>query len=215
MPTHHHPHDHALPMKEHALLYGAVWALAIAVVGLELAGAWLSGSHALLADVGHVLSDTVLALVPLLALGAMRFGINGKKVSLWASYLAVVILVWIGMHVGYEALTSLAGAEHEHHHVEGWLLFFFSSLAAGVNLIQHSLLSRIDPIHRHGAHTGLHFHVLMDLVKNLALPLLGVLIALNLLPHSADLYAAVFIGALLIIRAIVLLIETLRAKQVH
>lgn len=207
------PHDHALPVKGHFRIYTAVWLLAIGIVTLELVGAWFSGSRALLADVGHVASDTVLALVPLVALMFMRIGVNGRQVAFVASLVAAAILLWVGIHVGGEAWGALMGDDHHDHEVDGWLLFAFSGAAALANFFQHRLLSKIDREHRHGAHAGLHFHVIMDLVKNLALPVLGIAIALHILPDHADLWAALIIGALLIIRALILLYATLIPRK--
>ena len=195
-------------------MYAFVWLLSIAIVTLEIIGSGESGSQALLADIGHVASDTLLALVPLSALLFMRFGIDKHTVAFVSSLVAVLFLLFIGYHVGSEALAAIAGNEHHGHEVNGILLFVFSGMAAVLNLFQHKLLSRISPEYHHGAHKGLHFHVLMDLVKNLALPVLGLLIAFSLLPESADLWAALVIAGLLILRALTLLYSTLFHRPV-
>lgn len=193
------------PHKRHIAIYTYVWLLSLGIVGLELIGSWMSGSRALLADVGHVASDTLLALVPLTAALFMRAGVSKRRVTFIASLAAVALLMYVGLHVGGEALEALRGEEHHEHEVNGLLLVLFSGAAALMNVFQHRLLSRIDTEHHHGAHKGLHFHVLMDLVKNLILPVLGLLIAFEVLPDHADLWAALGIGALLIVRALILL----------
>jgi cobalt-zinc-cadmium efflux system protein len=201
-------------IKQHPLVtYLSVWVLSLGIVALELVGSGVSGSQALLADVGHVASDTLLALVPVAALLFARIGMKYSRAAFIASLAAVALLTFVGFHVGGEALEALTGEEHHDHEVDGVLLFVFSGVAALLNLVQHRFLSRIDPEHHHGAHKGLHFHVLMDLVKNIALPVLGLAIAIGLLPDHADLWAALVIGALLIIRAILLLYETLAPKR--
>lgn len=199
---------------EHPLrTYALVWVLSLGIVALEIIGSGESGSQALLADIGHVASDTLLALVPLSALVFMRMGVSQKSVALVSSLVAVAFLLFIGFHVGSEALESLSGSGHHEHEVNGLLLFVFSGIAALLNLLQHRLLSRVSPEHHHGAHKGLHFHVLMDLVKNIALPALGLLIMLEILPDQADLWAALVIGGLLIIRALTLLYATLAPRK--
>lgn len=203
----------AFIQKHPIAAYTLVWVLSLFIVGLELVGSGASGSQALLADVGHVASDTLLALVPLAALIFVRAGLRYDRVAFVSSLAAVALLFFVGFHVGSEALEALSGGEHHGHEVDGVLLFVFSGIAALLNLFQHRLLSRIDPEHHHGAHQGLHFHVLMDLVKNILLPVLGILIALSLVPDSADLWAALVIGALLIIRALLLLSTTLRGQR--
>lgn len=199
--------------NQHLKIYALVWLLSIAIVSLELIGSFFSGSRALLADVGHVVSDTVLALVPLTAALVMRTGVSRRRVEIAGTLSAIAILVFVGLHVGGEAWEALSGHEHHEHEIDGMLLFVFSGMAAVANFFQHRLLSRIDAEHHHGAHKGLHFHVLMDLVKNLALPVLGILIAFHLLPDHADLWAALGIGVLLIVRAIMLLIEMIPRKK--
>lgn len=202
-------------ITEHPLrTYAFVWVLSLGIVALEVIGSGESGSQALLADIGHVASDTLLALVPLSALVFIRFGISQKTVAFVSSLVAVAFLFFIGYHVVSEALESLSGGHHHEHEVDGILLFVFSGAAAILNVFQHRLLSRVSPEYHHGAHKGLHFHVLMDLVKNIALPVLGLLIAFEFLPDSADVWAALIIGALLIARALILLYTTLRGKPV-
>ena len=206
----------AFAKKRPLAIYGFVWLLSLFIVSLELVGSGVANSQALLADVGHVASDTLLALVPLAALLFVRLGWSYRKVAFVSSLAAVAILLYVGVHVGGEAWEALMGEEHHEHEVDGILLFVFSGIAALANLFQHRLLSRIDPEHHHGAHQGLHFHVLMDLVKNIALPVLGILIALEFVPDHADLWAALVIGALLILRAILLLFTTLfRGTRMH
>ncbi|HRH55244.1 MAG TPA: cation transporter [Candidatus Paceibacterota bacterium] len=193
-------------IKKHPIAtYLLVWVLSVFIVALELVGSGVSGSQALLADVGHVASDTLLALVPVAALVFVRAGLRYDREAFFGSLAAALLLFFVGFHVGGEALEALRGDEHHEHEVDGMLLFIFSGVAAIANLFQHRLLSRIDPEHHHGAHKGLHFHVLMDLVKNIALPLLGILIALSILPDHADLWAALIIAALLIVRGALLL----------
>ncbi len=201
--------------NSHLWIYALVWVLSVFIVSLELVGSWLSGSRALLADVGHVLSDTILALVPLTAALLIRAGLNSRRIAFLSTLAAVAILISIGFHVGGEAWEALSEGNHHEHEVDGVLLFLFSGAAAIANLFQHRLLSRIDPIHHHGAHKGLHFHVLMDLVKNIALPILGLGIALSVLPESADLWAALVIGGLLIIRALLLLWSLFFGRATH
>jgi len=193
--------------------YALVWFLSLVIVSLEIGGSMLSGSRALLADIGHVASDTLLALVPLSALLLMRWNVHRRSVEIGSGLVAAAFLLLIGMHVGGEALESIRGGHDHAHEVDGILLFVFSGLAAVFNIFQHRLLRRVSPEHHHAAHKGLHFHVLMDLVKNIALPALGLGIAAGILADGADLWAALLIGALLIVRGLALLYTTLFARS--
>ncbi len=207
-----HTHGHETPSKEQALIYRGIyakaWGLTFVIVALGVTGSILSGSLALLADVGHIITDSFLALVPLSVAHAIVIGKGHSRTPIIiGGIIASVLLLYIGTHVIIEAREVLAGG-HEHH-VDGWLLFGFSLAAAGVNFTQHRLLSRVGQMHRHAAHSGYHFHVLTDLVKNIALPLLGIGIATGLFPEVFDLYMAYIIGVVLILRSLLLLGEAI------
>ena len=61
-----HDHDHALPGRGHRRPLATVLAISATVLVVEVVGAFLSGSLALLADAGHMLTDVAgltLALV--------------------------------------------------------------------------------------------------------------------------------------------------------
>lgn len=205
--THDHAHDAPTPedLAQHQSVYVKAWALTFVIIVIQLVGALYSGSLAILADVGHVIADSFIALFPLSAVWLVRKGFDTKKVQRIAGTLAAVFLLFIGFHVVEEALAGLSGEGHEHH-VEGAWLFLFASLAAGVNYFQHRILSAVSPMHRHAAHSGYHFHVLTDMVKNILLPVLGVALVLGADDHW-DLYATFAIGALIFLRASILLFE--------
>jgi Co/Zn/Cd efflux system component len=68
-------------------------------------------------------------------------------------------------------------------------------------------------MHRHSAHSGFHFHILTDLVKNLILPLLALAILLGGSP-AIDAWAGYAIGWLIIVRALLLALESIFGKKV-
>ncbi|MGH7524633.1 MAG: cation transporter [Gemmatimonadales bacterium] len=183
-------------------VYLRAWLLTLVIVGLEIAGSLASGSLALLADIGHVVADTILALIPLaLAHGAHR-GMRSRFATEAGGLTAAVLLAFIGYHIVRDAQLDLQyGGEHD---VRGWLLFLFSGPAAVVNFAQHRLLSGVTRLQRDAAHRGLHFHVLADLVKNVVLPVLGVGIALHRVSPRADLLVALVIGVVVMVRAVAL-----------
>jgi Co/Zn/Cd efflux system component len=95
-------------------------------------------------------------------------------------------------------------------HMAGDMLVAFAPLAA-----TYAPGRRLDPqkiVLAGGAavgvvltHVGFHFHVRMDFLKNLALPVLGALLALQLVSPRADSWAAGCIGAWIAARGVVLL----------
>jgi cobalt-zinc-cadmium efflux system protein len=211
-----HDHSHVPPTAEeltrHQGVYFKAWALTFVIITVQIIGAALSGSLAILADVGHVVADSFIALFPLAAAWLTRRGLDASRVQRYAGTLAALFLLFIGFHVVEEALHGLSGEGHEHH-VEGAWLFVFAALAAGVNYFQHRILSGVSPMHRHAAHSGYHFHVLTDMVKNILLPLLGIALILGADEHW-DLYATLAIGALIFLRASVLFFEAWFGKRI-
>jgi cobalt-zinc-cadmium efflux system protein len=191
--------------RRNQVIYLHAWLLTLVIVSLELAGSATSGSLALLADVGHVIADTILAIVPLSIAHAARRGKSGRLLNQLGGMAAALLLAFIGYHIISESGADLL--EGQQHNVRGWLLFLFAGSAAGINVMQHRLLSQVSPLHRHAAHRGLHFHVLTDLMKNTALPVLGALIAVGGLSTRFDVYVSLAIGVLIVVRALVLVAE--------
>jgi Co/Zn/Cd efflux system component len=193
-------------------IYLKAWLITFLIAGSELAGSILSGSFALLADVSHVFTDTIIGVAPIsVEFFRHRTRLSAERIEQIGGFLVAIILAVIGMHILKEASGHLAGDEERH--IEGVLMFVFATLAAFGNYIQHRLLSRVSPMHRHSAHSGFHFHILTDLVKNLILPLLALFIFMGGTP-AVDVWAGYAIGWLIILRALILALESIFGKKV-
>jgi cobalt-zinc-cadmium efflux system protein len=200
---HDHAHPYAMP-NERIKIYTKAWALTWAVAIIEVVGSILSGSLALLADVTHVITDTIMGLAPVsveLAKKKKSF-INPENIERAGGILASIILIAVGISVLHEA-----GESHSQN-VNGIYMFIFALIAAGANYLQHKILSRVSPMHRHSAHAGFHFHILTDFAKNLALPLVAIAIALGA-PSTIDIIAAKAIGIIIILRSVLLASESI------
>jgi len=208
---HHHPHGDK-EMRAYMPVYLKAWGLTFVIAGFELIGSVLSGSFALLADITHVFTDTLVGLGPVsVEFFRHRFHIPAKRIEQAGGLLVAGILMFVGYHIIGEATEHLSGDEH--HEVEGGLMFLFAALAAGTNFIQHRLLSRVSPMHRHAAHAGFHFHILTDFVKNLFLPLIGIAIYFGA-TEALDAWAAYVIGWLIVLRAAVLVFESIFGQRI-
>jgi cobalt-zinc-cadmium efflux system protein len=208
---HHHPHG-AKERGAYMSIYLKAWLITFLIAGLELSGSILSGSFALLADVSHVFTDTIIGVAPIsVEFFRHRTRLSAERIEQIGGFFVAALLLFIGLHVLEEAAEHLAGDEE--HHVEGMLMFVFATLAALGNYVQHRLLSRVSPMHRHSAHSGFHFHILTDLVKNLILPLLALAILLGGSP-AIDAWAGYAIGWLIIVRALLLALESIFGKKV-
>lgn len=208
---HHHPHGDK-EMRAYMPVYLKAWGLTFVIAGFELAGSILSGSFALLADVTHVFTDTVVGLGPVsVEFFRHRFQVSAQRIEQAGGLIVAAILIFVGVHIIGEAAEHLRGEEY--NEVEGGLMFLFATLAAITNFLQHRLLSRVSPIHRHAAHTGFHFHILTDLVKNILLPVLALVILFGG-PEAVDIWAGYVIGWLIIVRAALLALESMLGKRI-
>jgi Co/Zn/Cd efflux system component len=190
-------------MARYRTAYGRAWILSLIIVMIELTGSILSGSFALRADVWHVAGDMLVAFAPLATTYARGGHPNPDKIVLLGGLVVATLLMLIGGLLLEEARGSLASPTPAHE-VHGWLLSGFALASALANLWQHRFLSQVHASHRDVAHLGFHLHVRMDLLKNLALPVLGVLLALHLVARRADSWAAACIGAWIAIRGLAL-----------
>jgi Co/Zn/Cd efflux system component len=194
-------------VRKYRSIYVRALFLSLVIVGIELTGSIVSGSFVLQADVWHVIGDVVIASTPVAVAYSTKSGAQMRYLLLFGGIVVSGTLGWIGYAIVAEAWQE-ALSPAAAHEVHGLLLSAFALLAAGVNLWQYVLLSRVHDAHRDIAHRGYHFHVAMDFLKNLALPTLGGLLALQLVPQRADSWAALAIGAWIVVRAAVLLVAT-------
>jgi Co/Zn/Cd efflux system component len=205
----------ASTLSRYRKVYLRAWLLSLLIVLIELTGAMVSGSFALRADVWHVAGDMLIAMAPLAISYTRERSINVDRMVLSAGIVVAATLIAIGGAVLAQARSALV-ASTPSHEVHGWLLSGFSLMSGGINLLQARILSRIHASHRDVTHAGFHFHVRMDLLKNLALPSLGVLLALQLLPQRTDSWGAACIGTLIAARGLALFIRSavaLRRRQ--
>ena len=128
----------------------------------------------------------------------------------------VIAVTWmaIGSAILADAHSALLGGRPSHE-VQGWVLSRFSLMSGAINLWQNHMLS-----HTCGAPgrdtRGFHFHIRMDLPKNLELPFLDMLLALHMVPQQSDIWAGDRIGVWIASRGLALLTRTAGAfRQRH
>ena len=207
-------HDHASGHR-HGTASGAhrgplalVLALTCAVFVLELVGAVLSGSLALLADAGHMATD---ALGIGLALGAVtlaqrpaagRRTFGWQRIEVLAAGLNGLLLLGVGAYVVVEAIRRIGDPPDIH---AGWMLSI-----AGIGLVANVVsLAVLHAGQRESLNTrGAYLEVLGDALGSVAVIVAGVLIA-TVGWTGADVVASLAIGALVLPRAWSLLREAL------
>ena len=184
-----------------------VLAMTLVVMVVEVVGAFLTGSLALLADAGHLATD---AAAVVLALGASyvatlrggprsTFGLHRAEI-LAALVNAVVLLVVCG-YLAYAGISRLADPTH----VDAGPMVAFALVGLVANAVSLTVLNRSETgsLNLRGAAN----EVLADLVGSILAVLAGLLILLAGWDR-ADPLASLVIAVLILPRSVVLLKES-------
>jgi cobalt-zinc-cadmium efflux system protein len=209
MSAHQNGHDHGASLANRKRL-GIAISIVATVLVVEVIGAVLSGSLALFADAGHMLSDLVGLLVALAAtiiaarpatdrrtFGNRRAEVLGAMVN-GAILLAVVIAITI------EAIERLVTPSAD---VAGGLMLWVAVIGAVAN-VAALLVLRGGAKHSINLR-GAYLEVLGDLFGSIAVAVAAVIILLTGF-ERADAIASLAIAALIVPRALSLLRDVLR-----
>jgi len=205
-----HQHNHgratATATGRHSGRLTVVLAIVLAVLAVEVIGAWLSSSLALLADAGHMLTDAAGITLALIAARLARrppsprrtFG--WQRVEILAAALNGLLLLGVAAYV----LVAAVGRLREPTEVEGPLVIFVAALGLIANTIGLLLLRRgqRESLNIRGA----YLEVLGDLLGSVAALAAGLVVTLTGFDR-ADPIASLMIVALIVPRAAGLLRE--------
>jgi cobalt-zinc-cadmium efflux system protein len=211
-----HSHDHA-----HA--HGAdanrtrLW-VAIAIIGafvvVQVVGAILSGSLALLADAGHMASDLIGLVVALVAAvvaarpATDRQTYGYRRAEVFGALVNGVILVVVAVTVAVSAIGRLmTGAEGEAHEVQGVPMLVVAALGLVAN-IAAMLVLRGGAKHSINLR-GAYLEVLGDLIGSV-LVIIAAVVIVTTGYDAADPIASIAIAVLIVPRALMLLRDVVR-----
>ncbi len=199
-----HGHDHAAGRAEDRARLRLVLAITVAVLVVELVGAWVAGSLALLADAGHMATD---AAAIVLALGASyvatikggprsTFGYHRAEI-LAAMANALVLLVVCG-YLAYAGIARLGEPEP----VRAGPLMVFAAVGLVANGVSLLVLrgSETGSLNLRGAAT----EVLADLLGSVLALAAGAVIWFTDF-QQADPIASLLIAVMILPRSLVLL----------
>ncbi|HET9387503.1 MAG TPA: cation diffusion facilitator family transporter [Gemmatimonadales bacterium] len=176
------------------------FAITLIVMAVELAGSWLSGSLALLADAGHMLADgAALAIALFAAWIAQRpataqrsFGF--MRLEVFAALVNGAVLILIAIGIGIEAWRRLRAPPA----VDGRLLAIVALIGLLANVTAVAILHRG---HQHSLNQrGAYLHVVGDLLGSVGALLAGAIV-LTTGWTLADPLISVLIGALVLVSA--------------
>ena len=207
--AHAHGHDHAANLANRSRLWTAIVIVAVVLV-VEVIGAVLSGSLALFADAGHMLSDLTGLLVALVAtIVATRpatdlqtFG--SRRAEVFGALINGLILLVVVIAIVVEAVQRLIDPPPG---VQGGLMLAVAIIGAVANTAALLVLRRgaRDSINMRGA----YLEVLGDLVGSIAVVVAAIVI-LTTGFERADAIASLAIAVLILPRALALLRDVLR-----
>ncbi len=195
--THDHKHAHG----SDSLALWRAFALTAVVLVVEAVGGWLTGSVALLADAGHMLTDAGALGIALFAAWAAnqprgrRHSFGYGRAEVLAALLNGLLLGGVSVGIAVESFTRL-GSPHDVHAAT---MLAIAALGLAANLVSGSLLLR-------GARTSLNvraalFHVGGDALGSVAaMAAAAAILAFGW--DKADAIAGLAIALLLVVSAL-------------
>lgn len=195
----HHDHDHAVSGK----LLGLALALTASFMVVEFAGGLLAGSLALIADAGHMLTDTAALAIAWAATriaarpADTRRSFGYQRLRVLATFVNGCALLFVVAWIAIEAVQRLLNPVP----VNAWAILWIGSLGFAVNALVFALLRRGDAHDMNIAAATLH--VVGDLLGSLAAVLAGLIILwTGWLP--IDPLLSLLVGALIVRSAVAL-----------
>jgi cobalt-zinc-cadmium efflux system protein len=206
--SHDHGHDHGAHASSRRRLV-VVIAIVLGVFVLEIVGALLSGSLALLADAGHLVSDLVGLIVALVAATVAarpatdRQTFGFQRVEVFGALVNSLILIGVAVSVAIGAAFRLGG----HPEVQGgWMLVVavigLVGNVAGLLVLRGGAKASINM-------RGAYLEVLGDTLGSLA-TIAAAVVILTTGIGWADAIASLVIAVLIVPRALSLLREVVR-----
>lgn len=199
-------HDHGGGASRGRLV--AALAITIAVLVAELAGAWITGSLALLTDAAHMATDSAGLLVALGAATLVRRAASDRRTwgylraEVIAAAAQALLLLGVAVFVVVEAIRRIADAPE----LPPFELLVFASVGLAGNLVALVILSggRDRSMNLRAA----RLEVLADAFGSVAVIVAGIVIATTGFV-AADTIAAILIGVVIVPRAVRLLREAM------
>ena len=203
-----HDHAYGTATGRHRRRLVLVLALTLSVVGVQVAGGLMSGSLALLADAGHMLTDaTGVAIALIASVLAARPATNARTYGLQRAEIlaALANAVLLGGLAVWVIIEAVGRWNHQPEVASGPMLIV-AVAGATANLISLLVLrgARQDSLNVRGA----YLEVLGDLVGSVAVIIAAIVIATTG-NTRADTIASVGIGLFILPRAWGLLREVL------
>lgn len=195
-----HSHDHSVknnPSGKSFRVLSLVLALTVVFMLVEVVGGWLSGSLALIADAGHMLTDAMALGLALVAVWLSRAEVTlertygFRRAEVLAAFVNALTLVLLSLWIVGEAIGRLNAPPEVRADVVLWV----GLAGLGVNLVAWRLLHR-------AAHDSLNiraamWHVVGDLLGSVGVVVSALVIRFtgwNLIDPLISFFIAALIG---------------------
>lgn len=203
-------HDHAHRSSNRSRLLIVIGIVSVVLVA-EVVGAAVSGSLALFADAGHMLSDLTGLVVALVAAivaarpASDRQTYGYQRAEVFGALINALILIVVALFVGIEAVRRLV--EPGPAEVQGGLMLIVAGIGLVANVIAFLVLRRGDTssLNMRGA----ALEVLGDLLGSIAVIVAGIVIIATGFA-AADAIASLLIAVMIVPRAVSLLRDVVR-----
>ncbi len=206
-----HGHDHARMAGGDRRRLGIAIAIVASVLVVEVLGAWLSGSLALLADAGHMLSDLIGLVIALIAAfvaarpATDRQTYGYQRVEVFAALINGVILLVVAASVSVEAVGRLVATAPAEVQSGPMLVVAVIGLVANFAALLVLRGGSRDSMNLRGA----RLEVFGDLLGSIAVIIAAVVLIVTGY-EQADSIASLVIAAMIVPRALLLLRDVLR-----
>ena len=209
MSGHGHGHGHSGAVADRRRL-AVVLAITGSILVVEAVGAWVSGSLALLADAGHVLTDAAGLVIALIAATLVLRPATAhrtwgyRRAEVLAATLQAAVLLAVGVFVVVEGVRRLVDPPS----VSSTAMLVFGAVGLAGNLVSLLVLTRGGT----GGQRGVNVRAAVLEVANDALGSVAVLVAAAVIALTgwarADAVVSLLVGALILPRTVRLLRET-------
>lgn len=203
-----HDHEHGASTRSRIAI---AFAIVATVLVVEVFGAWISGSLALLADAGHMASDAIGLLVALVASAwatrpaTDRHTFGFRRVEVLAALFNGVLLTVVAVVVAVEAVRRLTDGDT--HVPDGIPMIVVAGIGLIANVAGYLVLRGGD--RRSMNLRGATLEVLGDLFGSIAAVIAGVVLLATGF-GAVDAIASLVIAALIVPRAALLLRDVVR-----
>jgi cobalt-zinc-cadmium efflux system protein len=204
---HHHGHDHGVSADADRRKLAIALGLILGLMCVEVAAGVVASSLALISDAAHMLTDAGALALSLIAIrlarrpaaGAMTYGL--KRSEILAAAVNGTTLLVLGLLIVFESIRRLIDPPD----VEGGLVLAVALLGVVVNLVATYTLASAN---RQSLNIeGAFQHILTDLAAFVATAIAGAVVLVSGFTR-ADGIAALFVAALMLRAAVMLLRES-------